>query len=55
MHIDLTVDDLAAADHLATGAGARRLAPESDVASSPATSGRIYASPAGHPFCLRAK
>ncbi len=37
MHIDLTVGDLAAADHLATGAGARRLAPESDVASSPAS------------------
>ena len=54
MHVDLAVDDLEAADHLAVSAGARRLTPESDVAASPATGSRVYASPAGHPFCLRA-
>ncbi|MGV9298640.1 VOC family protein [Amycolatopsis sp. NPDC003676] len=41
MHLDVTADDLAAAEKLALEAGARRL------------SGHVYASPAGHPFCLR--
>lgn len=54
MHVDLAVDDLEAADRLAVSAGARRLSPVGDVAVSPATGSRVYASPAGHPFCLRA-
>ena len=41
MHVDLTTDDLASAERAALDAGARRLAD------------RVYASPAGHPFCLR--
>lgn len=43
MHMDLAVEDLAAAERLALAAGGRRLA------------GHVYASPAGHPFCLRAR
>jgi hypothetical protein len=48
MHVDLTTDDLASADRAAVEAGARRL--QSDTGRQ----SRIYASPAGHPFCLRA-
>ena len=47
-HLDIEVDDLAAACALAESAGARPLGrytePHEDV--------RIYADPAGHPFCL---
>ena len=47
-HLDVEVDDLAAASALAEEAGARPLGrytePHEDV--------RIYADPAGHPFCL---
>ena len=47
-HLDLQVDDLAAASAAAEEAGARLLGaytePHEDV--------RIYADPAGHPFCL---
>ncbi|MCQ8828846.1 VOC family protein [Streptomyces malaysiensis] len=53
MHIDLTTDDLAAADRLALDAGARRLNPTDDVDPAARNGGRVYASPAGHPFCLR--
>ncbi|GAA5053484.1 VOC family protein [Nocardia callitridis] len=53
MHVDLSVDDLAAADRLAVEAGARRLRPLGDKALS-ATGSGVYASPAGHPFCMRA-
>ena len=53
MHIDLTTDDLAAADRLALEAGARRLRPTDDVDPASQNGGRVYASPAGHPFCLR--
>ncbi|MFD0648930.1 VOC family protein [Streptomyces malaysiensis] len=53
MHIDLTTDDLAAADRLALDAGARRLNPTDDVDPAAQNGGRVYASPAGHPFCLR--
>lgn len=52
MHLDFTVDDLAAADRTATEAGAIRLRPADDVHPEE-TGGRVYASPAGHPFCLR--
>ncbi|MFD8096084.1 MULTISPECIES: VOC family protein [Streptomyces violaceusniger group] len=53
MHIDLTTDDLAAADRRALDAGARRLNPTDDVDPAAQNGGRVYASPAGHPFCLR--
>ena len=53
MHLDLATDDLAAADRLAIEAGARRLQPADDVNLAPQNGGRVYASPAGHPFCLR--
>ncbi|MET8118489.1 VOC family protein [Micromonospora sp. NPDC005189] len=53
MHVDLTTDDLAAADMLALQAGARRLQPTDNVDPAAQKGGRVYASPAGHPFCLR--
>ncbi|MEU6746258.1 VOC family protein [Spirillospora sp. NPDC046719] len=53
MHLDFGVDDLAAADRTATGAGATRLRPTDDVTPETRTGSRVYASPAGHPFCLR--
>jgi len=53
MHLDLTTDDLAAADRLSLEAGARRLQPTDAVNPASTSSGRVYASPAGHPFCLR--
>ena len=47
-HLDLEVEDLASATDAAEAAGARLLGsytePQEDV--------RIYADPAGHPFCL---
>jgi hypothetical protein len=53
MHVDLTTDDLAAADRLTLEVGARRLELTDDVDPAAQQSGRVYASPAGHPFCLR--
>jgi glyoxalase superfamily protein len=53
LHIDLTTDDLAGVDRLALEAGARRLRPLDDVDPASQNGGRVYASPAGHPFCLR--
>ncbi|WP_217169000.1 VOC family protein [Streptomyces sp. AC512_CC834] len=53
LHVDLTTDDLARADRLALRAGARRLRPTEDVDPDAQEGGRVYASPAGHPFCLR--
>ncbi|MFK4540521.1 hypothetical protein RKD29_000117 [Streptomyces tendae] len=52
LHLDFGVDDLASADRTATEAGAIRLRPAG--AASDHTGSRVYASPAGHPFCLRA-
>jgi catechol 2,3-dioxygenase-like lactoylglutathione lyase family enzyme len=43
MHFDVMVDDLDAAEPQVLALGARRLASEG---------GRVYADPAGHPFCL---
>lgn len=51
MHLDFGVEDLAAADRAATDAGATRLQPTEEITSD---TSRVYASPAGHPFCLRA-
>ncbi|MFF2331704.1 MULTISPECIES: VOC family protein [unclassified Streptomyces] len=53
MHLDFGVDDLATADLMATDAGATRLRPTDEVTPETRTGSRIYASPAGHPFCLR--
>lgn len=49
-HLDLLVDDLEAADARVVGLGARRLA--EDVVVHDDESFRVYADPAGHPFCL---
>ena len=45
LHLDVMVDDVAVAEPLVLALGARRL---------PASEGRrrVYADPAGHPFCL---
>lgn len=50
LHLDLYVDDVAAAHEEALAAGARLLKPADDLGS---TAGyQVYADPAGHPFCL---
>ncbi|MET9750139.1 MULTISPECIES: VOC family protein [Streptomyces] len=54
MHLDFGVEDLATADRTATDAGATRLRPTEEITSDTRTGSRVYASPAGHPFCLRA-
>ncbi|MEV8419736.1 VOC family protein [Streptomyces niveus] len=46
MHVDLTSDDVATADRRVLDGGGRRLRPDR---KGP----RVYASPAGHPFCVR--
>lgn len=43
-HLDLRVDDLSAAHDRAVALGARHLDTQSSF--------RVYADPAGHPFCL---
>ena len=44
-HLDVTVDDIEAAEKAALALGARRLPGEGEGF-------RVYADPAGHPFCL---
>ncbi|MEV0313648.1 VOC family protein [Nonomuraea fuscirosea] len=46
LHVDLATDDAAAADERVRAAGGTRLSPAG-------ASARVYASPAGHPFCVR--
>ncbi|MFG3530159.1 VOC family protein [Streptomyces sp. NPDC047917] len=53
MHLDFGVEDLATADRTATDAGATRLRPVEEATPETRTGSRVYASPAGHPFCLR--
>jgi catechol 2,3-dioxygenase-like lactoylglutathione lyase family enzyme len=48
LHLDLEVDDLEAAGALAEEAGARRIGGHRDRHEEV----RVYADPAGHPFCL---
>jgi catechol 2,3-dioxygenase-like lactoylglutathione lyase family enzyme len=48
LHLDLQVDDLDAASAVAEDAGARLLDDHEDDAEIV----RVYADPAGHPFCL---
>jgi catechol 2,3-dioxygenase-like lactoylglutathione lyase family enzyme len=54
MHLDLHVDDLDAAERRAAELGARRLRPRRRPDDNPDGSEffAVYASPAGHPFCL---
>jgi catechol 2,3-dioxygenase-like lactoylglutathione lyase family enzyme len=44
-HVDIMVDDVDTAEPLVLGLGARRLSGEGEP-------WRVYADPAGHPFCL---
>lgn len=53
MHFDLATDDAATADKRVLDADGRRLRPTDDVVASTQQGSRVYASPAGHPFCLR--
>ncbi|MEV0579454.1 MULTISPECIES: VOC family protein [unclassified Streptomyces] len=53
MHVDLSTDDAAAADQRVLGGGGRRLRPTTGVVEADRPGSRVYASPAGHPFCLR--
>ncbi|WP_218010913.1 VOC family protein [Herbidospora mongoliensis] len=46
MHFDLATDDVDTAHQRVLTAGGRRLRPTGDAAG-------VYASPAGHPFCIR--
>jgi catechol 2,3-dioxygenase-like lactoylglutathione lyase family enzyme len=48
LHLDFQVDDLAAATAVAEEGGARLL----DAHTDPGEEVRVYADPAGHPFCL---
>ena len=52
LHLDLTVEDMAAAHARAVELGARPLDPEADPAGGRQRGFRVYADPAGHPFCL---
>ena len=45
VHVDVMVDDLDAAEPAVLALGAHRLTP-------PGSENRVYADPAGHPFCL---
>ncbi len=49
-HLDLLVDDLDSADERVVELGARRLTEDAVVHAD--ESFRVYADPAGHPFCL---
>ncbi|MEV0278775.1 VOC family protein [Streptomyces sp. NPDC050610] len=53
MHFDLATDDMGTADERVRTAGGRRLRPANDAADPAQQGSRVYASPAGHPFCLR--
>ena len=50
LHLDLWVDDLAAAHEEAQALGARLLKPADDLDAPEGF--QVYADPAGHPFCL---
>jgi predicted enzyme related to lactoylglutathione lyase len=50
IHLDLHVDDLAAAHETVLGLGARLLRAAADVTAQEGF--QVYADPAGHPFCL---
>jgi catechol 2,3-dioxygenase-like lactoylglutathione lyase family enzyme len=46
LHLDIRVDDVEAAERVVVELGARRLATEREEGF------RVFADPAGHPFCL---
>lgn len=50
IHLDLYIDDLAAAHDEAVRLGAKLLKPADDPAAKAGF--QVYADPAGHPFCL---
>jgi hypothetical protein len=52
LHLDLTVDDFATAHGQAVALGAIPLSPKSAPGPGPTSGFRVYADPAGHPFCL---
>lgn len=52
IHIDLAVDDITAAHHRAVEAGARLLTRQEDIDDTAKSGYRVFADPAGHPFCL---
>jgi len=52
LHLDLTVDDFVTAHHGAIALGATALSPVSAPEAGTTSGFRVYADPAGHPFCL---
>jgi catechol 2,3-dioxygenase-like lactoylglutathione lyase family enzyme len=52
LHLDLTVDDFVTAHARTIALGATALSPTSAPGPDDASSFRVYADPAGHPFCL---
>jgi catechol 2,3-dioxygenase-like lactoylglutathione lyase family enzyme len=52
LHLDLTVDDFVTSHRRAVELGATPLSPKSEPEPGDDDSFRVYADPAGHPFCL---
>jgi hypothetical protein len=52
VHLDLTVDDFVIAHGRALALGATALSPTSAPEPDETSAFRVYADPAGHPFCL---
>jgi catechol 2,3-dioxygenase-like lactoylglutathione lyase family enzyme len=52
LHLDLTVDDFVTSHHRAVELGATPLSPKSPPEPGDDNGFRVYADPAGHPFCL---
>jgi catechol 2,3-dioxygenase-like lactoylglutathione lyase family enzyme len=52
VHLDLTVNDMAAAHARAVELGAVLLDPQEAPSATERRAFRVYADPAGHPFCL---
>ena len=52
LHLDLTVDDFVTAHDRALALGATALSPTSEPEPDETSGFRVYADPAGHPFCL---
>jgi predicted enzyme related to lactoylglutathione lyase len=52
IHLDLWVDDFEAAHNEVTSLGAKLLQPAQDETPEAVDNYRVYADPAGHPFCI---
>ncbi|MEP7193247.1 MAG: VOC family protein [Actinomycetota bacterium] len=52
MHLDLTVDNFVTAHRAALALGATALSPTGAPGPEKTSGFRVYADPAGHPFCL---